>query len=218
MKELIEFIKTGSYSRESVTIKGLFKLYLLHIAWCIPLSIPFIVLKFVDALPTHAFQNIEDPLKFMFGAVFIAPIVEELIFRWPLVPTRLNISIALSFFLTYGIKYTLGSAYGYELYLQSIPICILIYLVAPFICIAKQLPFKCLMHFLVIAFGFLHISNFTEVYWWMYLIFPVLTVPQIVLGYVCSFARMKYGVVYSIILHAFNNLVVCIPLLIKYLH
>ena len=56
-----------------------------------------------------------------------------------------------------------------------------------------------------LLFGFVHITNFEgEFEWWLV---PFLVLPQIILGFGFAFARVKYGLVWSVICHSTYNFI-----------
>ncbi|MEP2236914.1 MAG: CPBP family intramembrane glutamic endopeptidase [Maribacter sp.] len=73
--------------------------------------------------------------------------------------------------------------------------------------------FKPIFYLFTIAFGFMHISNF-EMNTQVLLFSPLLVAPQIGVGFILGFIRVKYGLVWSMALHAFYNMVLVIPVLV----
>jgi len=67
--------------------------------------------------------------------------------------------------------------------------------------------FKYIFHFLAITFGMLHLFNYETVYWWMVLMFPVLTAPYIATGYILGYIRMKYGFSNGWLIHSSINFI-----------
>ena len=54
-----------------------------------------------------------------------------------------------------------------------------------------------------LLFGYIHITNFGgEVAWWLV---PFLVLPQIIVGFVFAFVRIKFGLIWSIFNHATYN-------------
>jgi hypothetical protein len=76
---------------------------------------------------------------------------------------------------------------------------------------------RLIVHVSVVSFAFMHIFNFIDLEVWMYFIFPILTAPQILMGYILSFTRLKYGFLFGVLLHMLINFTVSLPLIIKYL-
>ena len=55
-----------------------------------------------------------------------------------------------------------------------------------------------------IAFGLIHILNF-EPSLNIYLLAPILVAPQIVIGINLGYLRIRFGLIWSILFHAFHN-------------
>lgn len=73
--------------------------------------------------------------------------------------------------------------------------------------------FKIVFYAFTTAFGFMHISNF-EMSTQVLLFSPLLVAPQIGVGFILGFIRVKFGLVWSMALHACYNMVLIIPVLI----
>ncbi len=65
----------------------------------------------------------------------------------------------------------------------------------------------------IILFGLIHITNF-EITATVLVLTPFLVAPQLILGVFTGFIRVKFGLGWSILLHASHNLILFIPLLI----
>ena len=94
----------------------------------------------------------------LFAAVVCAPVLEELIFRGPMIFFR------------------------------------------------KSPSFKLFFYILTLAFGYYHIINF-EISLTVLLLSPVLVAPQILVGAILGFMRVRFGLLWAILLHACYNLV-----------
>jgi hypothetical protein len=64
---------------------------------------------------------------------------------------------------------------------------------------------KALFYVSVIGFGFLHVTNF-EGGLYSLLLTPVITLRQTCLGFMLGYVRLKYGFLYSVLLHSAYNL------------
>ncbi len=76
--------------------------------------------------------------------------------------------------------------------------------------------FKPIFYFFTIAFGFMHISNF-EMSTQVLLFSPLLVAPQISVGFLLGYIRVKFGLLWSMALHAIYNMVLVVPVLIMQL-
>lgn len=72
--------------------------------------------------------------------------------------------------------------------------------------------FPFIFHLSAIIFGLMHLSNFEHVNNY-FLAIPLVS-SQLVSGYVLGFTRMKFGLIYSMGLHAVWNFIVSLPILI----
>jgi len=75
---------------------------------------------------------------------------------------------------------------------------------APLTLFKKPKQFKIAFYSLAILFGFVHLTNF-EITQNILLLSPILVLPQILLGGYLGFIRVKFGLHWSILLHAGYN-------------
>ena len=75
---------------------------------------------------------------------------------------------------------------------------------APLTLCKSKIAFKILFYTLTIVFGFIHITNF-EISTNVILLSPLLVLPQILLGVYLGFIRVRFGLLWSIGLHAAYN-------------
>lgn len=112
----------------------------------------------------NAFEDLS-PWFILFAAVIIAPLMEEFVFRGPMI-----------FF--------------------------------------KEKPyFKQVFYALTIVFGFYHITNF-EISSTILLLSPLLVAPQISVGAILGFARVRFGLLWAMALHAVYNLILIGPMVV----
>ena len=57
---------------------------------------------------------------------------------------------------------------------------------------------------MTVAFGLMHITNF-EPSLNIYLLAPILVAPQILIGINLGYLRVRFGLIWSILFHAFYN-------------
>ncbi|MBD3238892.1 MAG: CPBP family intramembrane metalloprotease [Candidatus Moranbacteria bacterium] len=70
--------------------------------------------------------------------------------------------------------------------------------------------FFVLFYAFIIFFGLMHLVNFSNILKYWYLA-PVFIIPQLVIALFLGYARIKYGLIYSIMLHAVYNGVTLLP-------
>ena len=64
-------------------------------------------------------------------------------------------------------------------------------------------------------FGFIHIANFNQLETLLPFIL-IITLPQIILGFVLAFIRLNYGFIYSVVTHLLYNFILVFPVFILY--
>ena len=150
-----------------------------------------------------------------FLVVILGPLVEELIFRLILVPKRRNIAI-FTFVFSFLV---LNKTY----YINKIDWLLLVSLVVSGLLsflvfnLLKRKPKietaigkrqKIITIVSVVLFGLLHIANIENLHWELALLYPVYSLPQMILGYVSSVQRQKLGFIWGLLFHSMNNLMV----------
>lgn len=164
-------------------------------------------------------------------SVVHAPIVEEITFRAHLYATRRNIALSLSGVLYFIFLLLVDNGMGNSQsdiqavwiliqYLVSIIFSILSYFLFRFI-LAHDSVYQKVLHiytkhfnimfwgWAVLAFAFVHITNYDLPIVWKLILIPLLTLPQLYLGYALAYVRMRFGLKWSIILHSLHNGVIC---------
>lgn len=71
--------------------------------------------------------------------------------------------------------------------------------------------FKYVFYTLTLIFGFYHITNF-EISPTIILLAPILVSPQLIIGVILGYIRVRFGLWWSIALHAIYNLVLIAPI------
>lgn len=175
LQELWNFIKNPVYEEDENTdtkyrLTLLFRLLVIALILSIVLGgiIGLIETTFNLDFGKHAIEGALEkfsPWFLAFAAVVLAPLMEEFIFRGPMV-----------FF--------------------------------------KDKPyFKYIFYGLTLIFGFYHITNF-EITTTILLLSPLLVAPQISVGTLLGFARIRFGLWWAIALHAAYNLVLVGPIVV----
>jgi len=82
----------------------------------------------------------------------------------------------------------------------------------PFIFFKDSKFFNITFYLFTIAFGFIHINNF-ELNTQVLLLSPLLVAPQLCVGFLLGYIRIKFGLVWSMFLHACYNIVLIVPVL-----
>ena len=147
--------------------------------------------------------------------LLVAPVVEELIFRVILRKGKSNYYI----FSMTCVVVSIITAY---LHRWDSTIIILIILLVGNVLMLLQYKgvvdiydskqYRYLYFGSILAFGLLHIKNFIFPNPLLWIISPLMVLPQIGLGFILSFIRVKYGIKYSIVFH----LIVNFPVLLSF--
>lgn len=175
LEELYAFFKHPSYMTDTnkgfqYRLRKLFKLVVLAIGLSILLLMAVSTLQLVFGLELgkHAIDDLvgnNSAILIFILAVVVAPVVEELIFRGPLVWFK------------------------------------------------KSNYFPIVFYLFSICFGFVHLTNF-ELTTQVWILSPFLVAPQISVGVLLGFIRVKFGLLWSMALHASYNSVFIFPLLV----
>lgn len=84
----------------------------------------------------------------------------------------------------------------------------------PLVWFRNKTYFKYALYFSIILFALVHLSNF-ELYGKVYYIAPLLVGPQLILGIILGYVRVRLGLSWSIGLHASYNAILVLPLLLS---
>ncbi len=71
-----------------------------------------------------------------------------------------------------------------------------------------------LYYFSVLSFGLIHLLNYSLPLWKLLALAPVLVLPQILLGFILGYLRMRYHFGFALALHAIHNGILIIPTLV----
>lgn len=175
-----------------------------------------------------------DVLLMVFFVVIYAPITEELSFRMFLKysPIRMGVGTVLFLYFIVEILDSLGlktTSLLTDFFQESIQFFINIgfYITVLFVglilgFIFKQFEerlklkkifsttFPYLFYLTTLTFGFAHIGNYTNLkdIWFLA---PIIVSPQILVGLLLGYVRVRYGLKYSVILHSMHNFLAYFP-------
>jgi uncharacterized protein len=210
VKEFLDFVKNPSYINQNTTmllnekvsfIKQLLKFKALLLIVLVP------ILIYTKRLTGATRDDLHDTWTTYLTIVMIAPILEEVIFRYGLRYSKTIIACLTWIPIYYIIKYTVSEsnlmmAVGFSF--LSIPI--IRFALKPFDVQLEKLwirGFPFLFHVFAITFGLIHLSNYSHISSY-FLAIPLVS-SQIVSGYAFGFIRMKFGLIYSMGLHSAWN-------------
>lgn len=130
------------------------------------------------------------------GLIIVVPFIEELIFRSYLrYNTNLFLHLFLSFFYLFGKKNHARVEKKMKEFWKS--------------------KYAFTFYFSAVLFGFVHIFNF-DLDLNKLLLFPIITLPQVMVGLFAGYLRVKYNLVWGFFLHATHNFLLFIPYLLGY--
>ncbi|HQG72456.1 MAG: CPBP family glutamic-type intramembrane protease [Tenuifilum sp.] len=140
-------------------------------------------------------------------ALFIVPIIEELLFRLILIINKRNLIIFSSITLILSTYNLLKSNYYFSIILFTLSILAVLFLSRSFeirSIITKY--YSIYFYAIAIIFGLMHFKNYNGIDGFLYLWIPFLVFPQILMGAFFGYIRIKFGIIYSIIFHMIINL------------
>lgn len=153
-------------------------------------------------------------LTFFFLVLVFAPFLEELIFRLPMNGKRWSISLSAGIFIHLIIQPPLSniSFVDWPRILIGIFSGIATYLIISFYLfkhlnkLFRNYSKNYLIYFLTILFALFHIANFNDFQWKYIVLYPILVLPQFLIGSYLAFIRINFGFWYSLLFHAFINI------------
>ena len=218
--EFLNYVKNPNYNVEESTLTLQNKIASIKQLLKFKLSIlPIILLLILITKKLTGAESVEWDKNWTnyLMIVAFAPIFEELTFRYALRYSKTAIAIMLVMVVWLIARFTVKSN-------QDIALIVgIAFALIPAIRIAikpfgNQLEkqwircFPFIFHFAAITFGLMHLTNFEHINNY-FLAIPLVS-SQLVSGYVLGFTRMKFGLIYSMGLHAVWNFITSLPILI----
>lgn len=167
------------------------------------------VLKAIRVL-TH-----DNSFYIMFLAAFFVPTVEETIFRLWLSFNPRHIAISFSAILT-CLTFRLKDLFHVNLKAVTIILFFIIISLVVYRVLRDKHTEQYLGRFIsirvvgsisAISFGLVHITNFAPINTTIWFLYPIYVLPQVVLGYLIVFLRLKHGFIYGLGLHILVNFI-----------
>lgn len=122
----------------------------------------------------------------LFSTIIIAPLLEELIFRYPL---RFKSNIVLNFFITifscFNKNYSLKLKNRLKVFWSK--------------------KFGILFYLSAILFGLIHLTNYNDLGDTTFILWPILILSQLFAGVLIGYLRIKHNLFIGFCLHAFSN-------------
>lgn len=195
--------------------KSILRLYSVH------LILLLVVLSLVSLIPNvqdsnNLLDSVEDlPIWYLpFAAVVMAPLLEEVIFRLPLRAFWINLFIPAAL-ISIG---AIGAIFnpGFPLLLLLCVVLIAVYTKDTGTRLSALQNFynkysRAIFYAIAVLFGAIHIANYDPDVWQF---LPLLVLPQVVIGLLLGFVRLRYGLTWAIGLHALHNGCLLLPIFV----
>ncbi|MBE7435092.1 MAG: CPBP family intramembrane metalloprotease [Anaerolineales bacterium] len=170
-------------------------------------------------------------LQVIWGAILFFPVWEELVFRIGLRFSRINLSVGLAFAAIYFARLVMivleiprpswlfspDTIVGImSILVPALSITIFIWRLLSFIGDERlasfyQRRFDVVFYLPLLTFALLHALNYEKELW---ILAPLITIPQLFLAAGFGYIRMKYGLGWSVSMHILNNAFSFLPALI----
>lgn len=220
MEDFFSYLKNPVFrANERPVFVYFVALFFIYIAAAIPLSLIMVTVVKLFHL-THENFKLTSVDKTLFIGVIFAPFYEEVIFRSWLKFKKINIILIIGTLVAFTIlaihdSKTVGMIIfpGLLVLFSGLLIIMSRARISRFI----ESYFKYFFYGTVLLFGLVHATNFKGNPWIILAFAPILGSPQLLLGYILGFIRMKYGLFYSILFHVSVN-AVFLPLALFQVH
>jgi len=226
LKDFLIFLIKPSYFNDMKATPTKWKIFnclrllswvlLINILYSIALTVAITITKTPDKnIVTDVLK--QAPLFALVYGIFLAPIIEETIFRLPLKFKPIYYFFFLGFIL-FELIDKIANLFTPIKSLNQIGVialvAILIALVCYFIIRSKpvyskfdnfyQKHYRWVFYFFCLLFGYFHLNNFENL-GTMLIFIPFLTLTQVFAGFTLGYIRMKYGYGWGILTHMLNN-------------
>ncbi len=227
MKEIFthfyQFLKTGkinryenSFNKKATEFGKLFLLFEILFVVAIIIAISVSIIVHPPKNETQKWVKNLTPVWAFLVPVVIAPLVEEFTFRYWLKATKLTLCLS-SLFVSYILTNNIINSYYYRIdetftleIAISFGVAALMYFALSFKKVLSSVHkfweknALILIWISILWFGFSHVKNF-PFEGWQYLYAPIMVLPQLAMGSVLAFGRVKYGILFSILIHMIHN-------------
>ncbi len=209
MYELKNYLRNPIYcSNEKPKLKAILFLFLVYV-------ITIILIGIVIALITKEFHikinefKLSTHFKTILVGVIIVPFYEEILFRSLLKFKKANITLFIATIVVFIVIAAVNLKIKSIIFFSAL---LLGFLSMLFVFKRIRLEsflsskFKFFFYASALLFGLLHAFNFSGNIYLILAFSPILGGPQIVLGLILGYIRMKNGLVYSILFHMIVNI------------
>lgn len=142
---------------------------------------------------------------------FLIPFMEELMFRLPLISNTRNLRTGVIAVIVYTmIAFMAGNST--VVWKLIVPLGALLFIAISYLCRHDRVIF----YSSVFLFGFLHLANYTVWHWHLWPLYLVVALPQLLMGLILGYVRVRMGFAYALLLHIIINTPVVIMQIIRY--
>lgn len=218
--ELLKFIYKPNEEKEqdSSIYSKMYRTVLLFVV-SFPLTLILtIVITYITNGSVKTYESVNDYNFTLFIlACLIIPLIEEIAFRLPLRYSKINLSFSIAVLSFYVINYffILKDHFDTENhFLLRIAISIVAGITSYLLCMKYSDSFlnlfkkkySIIFYFFSVLFAIMHISNY-EFTLETLLLTPIITLPKLISSFIEGFIRIKYGFIYSLLLHSLHNMI-----------
>jgi membrane protease YdiL (CAAX protease family) len=216
LKDIVKFCISPQYvERQNISLKKTLimnsKIFVISISIIIPTLSLFSVFSDFVPPPTLIHKSLKE--KFLF-VIIVAPIIEEMIFRFPLNSSKWSFFFSLSLVISIiSIFLNIENSYitfaTWILFLFGL-LAHNFFEVSYYFQNIWKTNYRYFIYFFVLFFGLIHLSNFEIGSFENWVFLPVLFLPQTIFGFILVYVRLNYGIISSIIQHSFYNFFILI--------
>lgn len=228
LRSYLQFVRSPDLTAPPETLgtgtirNRILRLYCVH--FCAIITAGILISRIPGLQDASKIQDMFDATPIgplFFAGVIMAPVLEEAIFRLPLRPYIENLMLAASLFIFVVLGFfadvippsflavAMSTMIGLTLYLfwrrsrrsQK----------EPAIRIAAGPLATLVFYGFAILFGVVHITNYDMAVWYF---LPLVVMPQVIIGFLLGFVRLRYGYIWAVLLHAFHNFCAILPLFV----
>lgn len=213
MKEYLQFLKSGEMSNKKAYFNDFVISFLLVFTIKLSISILKGVCLDIPLIDKEDFENLN--WKIFLSYIIVIPIIEEIIFRAPLlIPKAKFYSVLITIVLIFS-----GIIYIENEYFQLTFISLTLILEMIYV---KHRRFQNMLNSLIqknylalvflssVSFGLLHMWNYDEINFLSF----ISVIGRIITGLYFAFIATKYGLISSYFLHGLNNVIPFLILLV----
>ena len=222
--ELYIFLKNpkelNTKGKNSITVIKEFLIYdlIITLSWAFLIALCTLLIDDFESV-FKSKKTIDDDTIFNFLVIsLIAPVLEELAFRFSLRINRLTISISLAVQLIFYLNLLkfIHVNFNFRIILMIIAAIVFYFSISKKLSIYLTLKINFYIYLNLLVFTLIHAFNFSYFEVHQYLYIPILVSLQFFFGLYLSYVRLKHNFLYVVGFHIFHNsLIVYLGFLMK---